>query len=273
MASTIRTNLSAISAYETLGRTQSGLSDTLGLISTGLRLTQTADDAAGMGVATRLAARRTSLEQAMRNANDGISMVQTAEWSTNQVSSLLTRMRELAVQSSGETMSDADRAYIDDDFGQLRDEIQRLASVTEFGGTVLGDGSTNEVTMLVGENGNETSGIAISFGDLRGTTLGVDGVSVGTSGDAEGAIDAIDEALATVSGYRAGYGAVQKRLEGSLVNSATYLTGLRASQSQIMDVDFAKESTEMAKLQIMQQAGVAALAQAKNVNQSALRLL
>ncbi|MEL6344825.1 MAG: flagellin [Myxococcota bacterium] len=275
MALTVRTNLSAMSAYSSLNKTQSNLTDTLGRISTGLRVTKAADDAAGLGVATKLNARATSVEQAMRNANDGISMIQTAEGSTNEVSNILVRMRELAVQSSSETLADADRAYINDEFNQLSLEIGRISSVTEFNGINLSDATTTQVSAQIGINNATTSRITISLGDLRSTALGVAGSSINlaSSTAARSAIDAIDSAIDSVNAYRSTYGSIQNRLESSLSNSTTYLESLRSAESQIMDADFAKESTDLTKNQIMQQAGVAALAQAKNVNQAAVSLL
>ena len=273
MALTVRTNLSAMSAYNTLGKTQSALSNTLGRISSGLRVNSASDDAAGLGVATKLNAQANSLEQAMRNANDGISIIQTAESATSEVTNILSRMRELAVQSSSETLADSERAYINEEFDQLNQELDRIASVTEFNGVALADGSTTTLSAQVGIDNATTSRISISLGDLRSTVLGVGTLNLSTSAGAQTALDSIDSALDTVSSQRATLGAVQNRIDSSLSNSANYLESLRAAESQIMDADFAKESTEMTKLQIMQQAGVASLAQAKNMNQAVLNLL
>ncbi len=273
MALTVRTNLSAMSAYNTLSRTQNSLTGTLGRISSGLRVNSAADDAAGLGVATKLNSQATSMEQAMRNANDGISIIQTAEGATNEVTNILNRMRELAVQSSSETLADSERAYINEEFDQLNQELDRIASVTEFNGVQLADGSTTTIAAQVGINNATTSRISISLGDLRATVLGVGTLDLSTSTGAQSALDSIDSALDVVSSQRASLGAVQNRLDSSLSNSANYLESLRAAESQIMDADFAKESTEMTKLQIMQQAGVAALAQAKGINDAVLSLL
>ncbi|MEL6346549.1 MAG: flagellin [Myxococcota bacterium] len=272
---TVRTNLSAMSAYSSLNSSQSSLTGSLERISTGLRINRAADDAAGLGVATKLNARATSVEQAMRNANDGISLIQTAEGSTNEVSNILVRMRELAVQSSSGTLSDEDRTFLNDEFSQLSQEIGRIASVTEFNGINLGDASATQVSAQIGINNATTSRVTISIGDLRATALGVAGSSINLASAtaAQGAIDAIDSAIDSVNAYRSSYGSVQNRIESSLSNSQTYLESLRSAESQIMDADFAKESTEMTKNQIMQQAGVAALAQAKSINQSVLSLL
>ena len=273
MGLVVRTNMTAMSAYNSLNSTQSNLTNSLNRISTGLRVTKAADDAAGLGVATKLSSRSNSLEQAMRNANDGISMIQTAEGATNEVTNILNRMRELSIQSASETLADPERAYINDEFNQLNQEITRISAVTEFNGIQLTDGSTSTVSAQIGIDNNADSRINVILGDLRATVLGVGTLDLSSSTGARAAIDAIDSAIASVNGYRSSYGAVQNRLESSLANSTTYMESLKAAESQIMDVDFAKESTEMTKNQIMQQAGVAALAQAKNVNQAAVSLI
>lgn len=273
MGLTVRTNLTAMNAYNTLNNTQNSLSSTLNRISSGMRVTKAADDAAGLAVATKINSKATSLGQAMRNSNDGVSLIQTAEGSTNEVTNILTRMRELAVQSASDTLANSERVYINDEFDQLNDEITRIASVTEFNGLQLSDGTNTTISAQVGIENASTSQITITLGDLRATVLGVGTLDLSTSTGALSALDAIDSAIDTVNSYRSGYGSVQNRLESSLANASTYLESLSAAESQIMDADFAKESTEMTKLQIMQQAGVASLAQAKNINQSVISLL
>ena len=273
MALTVRTNLTAMNAYNTLNKTQGQLSSTLGRISSGLRVNSAADDAAGLGVATALNTEANSMEQAMRNANDGISIIQTAEGATTEATNILNRMRELAVQSSSETLADTERVYINEEYDQLNQELGRIASVTEFNGVQLSDGTTTQIDAQVGIDSGATSQITIELGDLTSTTLGVNSLDLTTSTNSLGAIDRIDTALDLVSSQRSTLGAVQNRLDSSLSNSTSQLESMRAAESQIMDADFAKESTEMTKLQIMQQAGVASLAQAKNINQAVLSLL
>ena len=274
MALTVRTNLSAMRAYHSLNENQNALGGTLNRISTGLRVVQAADDAAGLGVATNLNAQSNSLDQAMRNANDGISIIQTAEGAANEVTNILNRMRELSIQSSSETLANSERAYINDEFNQLNLEINRIAEVTEFNGIQLGNGSTSTISAQIGIDNNADSRIDILIGDLRATVLGIGtATDLSSSTGARAAIDAIDSAIAAVSGYRSNLGAVQNRLDSSLSNSTNYMESLDAAASQIMDADFAKESTEMTKQQIMQQAGVASLAQAKNINQAVTSLL
>ena len=273
MALTVRTNLSAMNAANSLSNTQNSLSNTLGRISSGMRINSAADDAAGLGVATQLTTQADSMEQAMRNANDGISIIQTAEGATGEVTNILNRMRELAVQSSSETLADGERVYINEEFDQLNQEIGRIAEVTEFNGVQLSNSTTTSIQVQVGIDNAASSQIQISLGDLRNTVLGVGALDLSTSGGAQAAITAIDTAIDNVSSQRSTLGSVQNRLDSSLNSSTNYLESLRSAESQIMDADFAKESTEMSKFQIMQQAGVASLAQAKNINQAVLSLL
>jgi flagellin len=271
----VRTNVSALSAARQLSASNTSLGDTLGRISSGLRIVSAGDDAAGLGVATNLETARLSTSVAMRNANDGISIIQTAEGAANEATDILQRMRELAVQSSSETLDDDERAYIQDEFEELSAEIGRIAAVTEFNGTSLTDGTTTSMSVQVGIANASSSRIDITLGDLTATTLGVVAGTMDLDNvtDARAAIDDIDTALDLVNGYRSDLGAVQNRLDSSISNAEIYSESLAGAESQIRDADFAHETSEMTKLQIMQQAGVAALAQAKNMNQSVITLL
>ena len=275
MALTVNTNVSAMNATTRLNRSNRGLSSTLGRISSGLRINSAADDAAGLGVAENLSAASRSVRVAQRNTNDGISVVQTAEGATNEVSNILKRMRELSVQSASETLDDGERAYIQDEFVQLSEEVDRIASVTEFNGVALTDGTNATIAVQVGINNTANDSVDITLGDLSAATLGVDtgAIDLSSSTGAGTAIGAIDTALDTLNGYRSDLGATQNRLESSLSNLENYDQSLSAAESQIRDADFAQEASEMAKYNVMQQAGVAALSQAKNINQSAAQLL
>ena len=275
MSMTVRTNVAAMMASGQLGRTNKGLSMSLNRISSGLRINKAADDAAGLGVATNLETNVISTRQAMRNTNDGISIIQTAEAATNEVTDILQRMRELAIQSSSETLDDDERAYIQDEYEELADEIARISNVTEFNGVSLTNNSNTSLDVQVGIQNNASSRISISLVDLRATTLGVDTTALdfSTATTAQAAIDALDTALDSVNAGRATLGAVQNRLDSALNNAQTYNEATSAARSQIQDADFATETSNLTKLQIMQQAGVAALAQAKNVNQSVVSLL
>lgn len=274
MSMTVRTNIASMQAAGQLGRTQKNLSRTLGRISSGMRITQAADDAAGLGVATALETSVISTRQAMRNANDGISIIQTAESATNEVTDILQRMRELAIQSASDTLANEERSYIQDEFLQLRQEVERIAAVTEFNGVSLTDGSSSSIDVQVGIQNATSSLITITLGDLTTNAgLGISAMSLVTSSGARSALDFLDTALSSVNSTRSQFGAVQNRLESALNNAQVYTEALSAAESQIRDADFAVETSELTKLQIMQQAGVAALAQAKNVNQSVISLL
>jgi flagellin len=273
MGMSVRTNIASMMASGKLNRTQKGLGKSLEKISSGLRINRAADDAAGLGVATSLETAVIGTQQAMRNTNDGISIIQTTESATQEVTDMLQRMRELAVQSASETLADEERSYISDEFNQLRSEIARIASVTEFNGISLTDGNTTQLSVQVGINNNTQSRIAISLVDLTTSGLAIDTMALGSVSNARSAIDTIDTALASVNSSRSVLGAVQNRLDSSLANNQTYMESLSAAGAQILDTDFATETSNLTKLQIMQQAGVASLAQAKNINQSVISLL
>jgi flagellin len=276
MSLTVRTNIASMMSAGQLGRTNGSLSHSLARVSSGLRITKAADDAAGLGVATNLQAAARSTGQAMRNANDGISIIQTAEGASNEVVDILQRMRELAVQSSSETLENDERDYISDEYQQLRSEIGRISSVTEFNGLSLADDSlTGGIDVQVGIENDSSSQINIQLGDLRVTSLGLttSTIELNTSGSAQAAIDAIDTALDTVNQYRSTLGSVQNRIDSAINNAQVYQENLVGAASNIQDADYAEETSEMTKFQIMQQAGIAALSQAKNMNQAVISLL
>lgn len=276
MSMTVRTNVSAIQSAGILGKTNKALNKSLLKISSGKRINNAADDAAGLGVATNLESDTISVKQAMRNTNDGISVIQTAESAANEVTDILQRVRELAVQSASETLSDNERSYISDEYDQLVSEIDRIASATNFNGIQLTDGSeASGINVQVGiTSTTSVSQINIALGDLTSNTgLGISSVSLSTASAALAALDSIDTALNSVNSVRSQFGAVQNRLESSLNNSQAFVEALASAQSQIEDLDFATETANLTKLQILQQSGVAALAQAKNINQSVISLL
>jgi flagellin len=275
MSMTVRTNVSAIQSAGVLAKTNKALNKSLLKISSGKRINGAADDAAGLGVATNLESDAISVKQAMRNTNDGISVIQTAESAANEVTDILQRVRELAVQSASETLSDNERSYITDEYTQLKSEIDRIASATNFNGIQLADGSDTNLSVQVGITSNtSTSQITIKLGDLTANTgLGLTSVSLASATGALAALDSIDTALNSVNSVRSKFGSVQNRLESSLNNSQAYVEALSSAASQIEDLDFANETANLSKLQILQQSGVAALAQAKNINQSVISLL
>lgn len=273
MSLTVNTNLSSISAVNNLNRTQSSLSTTFGRISSGLRINKAADDAAGLAVSENLDAVGRSLEAAKRNANDGISVIQTAEGATAEVGSILKRMRELAVQASSETLDTSERAYIQDEVDSLVSEIDRISNVTEFNGVLLTEGTNTGLDIQVGAMDSANDRITVTLGDLGAATLTVNGLDVDDAANAQSSITTIDTAIDSVNQYRSTYGAVQNRLSSALNNLDIYAENIASAKSRITDADFAKEAAELSKLQIMSQAGVAILGQANQVNQGALRLI
>jgi len=275
MAITVRTNASAGRALTDLNKTSRSLSRSFERISSDLRISRAADDAAGLGVAENLRAQQTSATVAARNTNDGISAITVAEGATNEVSNLLVRMRELAVQSSSETLGDTERGYAQSEFTSLQSEVDRIANVTEFNGTKLTDGSTADLDIQVGVNNTADDRITVGFADITTTTLGVAtaDAAVDTSANAQAAIDAIDSAISAVNSARASYGASENRLGSALNNIETFGQTVQAAESQIRDADFGAETASLSNKQILQQAGVSILGQAKQINQAALSLL
>ena len=275
MAMTVNTNVAANRAMTQLNKAGRNLAGSFQRISSGLRISKAGDDAAGLGVAENLKVAARSAKVAQRNTADGISMIAVAEGSASEVGNILGRMRELAVQSSSETLGDDERAYIQDEFSALSAEVDRIANVTEFNGQKLTDGSTTTVGVQVGINATADDQVDITLGDLTAATLGVDtgSIDMSTSAGASSAITAIDTAIETVSGYRSDLGAAENRLNSALNNLETFTETTLAAESQIRDADFGYETAEMSKNQILQQAGTAILAQAKSVNQGALQLL
>lgn len=273
MALTVNTNTSSISSLNNLNRTQRALSSTFERISSGRRINRAADDAAGLAVSENLDALGRSLDAAKRNANDGVSVVQTAEGATSEVGSILKRMRELAVQAGSETLDTAERAFIQEEVDSLVGEIDRIAAVTQFNGVSLTDGSSASLDVQVGANDTANDRISITLGDLRSATLTVNALDVDDAANAQASITTIDAAIDSVNTHRSSYGAVQNRLSSAVNSLDVYAENIMSAKSRITDADFAKEAAELAKQQIMQQAGMAVLGQSNQMNQGVLRLL
>jgi len=281
MAMTIRTNLAAMSSINTLNGTQKSLSHSLEKISSGLRINRAADDAAGLGVATRMESDNTSLKQAMRNTNDGISMVQTAEGSLEQLSNILIRFRELSVQAANETYTTTDRGMIQTEMSQLKNEYNRITSTANFNEQDLLE-ATVAISVQVGMDGSGDNRITFTLSSFATTAGAIGGglsVVFGQVANAANVTVAqsnlarLDSAINALSTRRAKLGAIQNRFENALSEASTYSQNLSAAQSQILDVDYASESANMTRYQIQSQAGVAALAQAKAMPQSIISLL
>ena len=271
MAFTVNTNLASMNSISKLNMTNRGLSKTLGRISSGLRINSAADDAAGLGLAENLSAQQRSVVVAMRNTNDGISLLQTAESASSEIGNILKRMRELAVQSANGTLTSVERSYIQDENVALLSEIERIADATNFNGLTLVSG-TNAFNFQVGIFADTTTNqITVTLADLQTAGLGVNGLDLSTN--ALNAISIIDAAINSVNSARSGIGAGVNRLESAFRLLDSYNQNLSAAESGIRDADFAFESAQLTKYQVMQQAGVAVLAQAKNMNAQAAQLI
>lgn len=273
MSINVKTNTSALTALNQLNRTSRALARNFEKISTGLRIARSADDAAGLGVADSLRADHRSADQAARNVNDGISMIGVAEGASNEISNILTRLRELAIQSSSETLANEERSYIQDETVQLVSEVARIAGVTEFNGVHLTDGTVTSLDVQAGIQNSSADRIAILLGDLTTTALGIATLDLSTATNAQNAISTIDTALTTVSQNRSNFGAVENRLNSTLNNLESFSEATKTAESRIRDADFGKETADLSQNQILQQAGVSILSQAKGLSSSAITLL
>jgi len=276
MALRINTNVASVFAQKHLSRTGERMSATMEHLSSGMRITKAADDAAGLAVSEKMRAHIRSLRMAQRNTLDGISMVQTAEGSLSEITSTLSRMRELAVEASSDVLQPTERAYLATEFTTLQAEIQRIADSSSFNGLDLSNGSTASVDVQVGIfNVAAEDRITVSLQDAQSATLGVDtaAVDLGSAANAQTALTAIDTAIDSVNSSRASYGAAQNQLQSALHNLENYTENLVETESRIRDTDFAAETAEMTRNQIFQQAGVAVLSQANQSTQVALSLL
>jgi flagellin len=268
----INQNIAAMNSYRNLSVTDGQMSKSLEKLSSGFRINRAADDAAGLAISEKLRSQVTGLNTASSNAQNAISLVQTAEGALNESHSILQRMRELSVQSANDTNTDTDRTQIQKEVSALQTELTRISDTTEFNGKKLLDGSFNG-TFQIGANSGQTLSVAI--GDQDATALGVDAtaVDVSTQAGATAAITALDTAINSGSGTRADLGAVQNRLEHTVNNLNVASENLAASESRIRDTDMAKEMMSFTRAQILSQAGTAMLAQANQAPQGVLSLL
>ena len=273
MALMINTNVMSLNAQRNLGKSQNSLAISMQRLSSGLRINSAKDDAAGLAISDRMTAQIRGLNQAARNANDGISLAQTAEGALQETTNLLQRMRELAVQSANDTNSLADRTSLQAEVAQAILEIDRIATTTRFNGAVLLDGTLTARIFQVGANSGAAEQISVSIAGATSTILGVTAVNIATQTGAGDAIATIDSAIGTVAGTRGQLGAVQNRFESVISNLNNVSENLSASRSRILDADIAQETSNLTKMNILQQAGVAILAQANQVPSLALSLL
>ena len=267
----VNTNIASLTAQRNLNTVSSRLGGNYTRLSSGLRIATAADDAAGLAISERMRSQIRSYGAASRNAQDGISLVQTAEGALNESSNILSRMRELAIQASNGTLSTDDRDTINLEVTALVDELDRISQSTEFNAIPLLDGSSTTTSIQVGLSAGETIDIALA--DTTSGTLGVDTVDVGTAANASTALAAIDDAIDSVNSTRGALGAAQNRLTSSYTSILNARENLSAAESRIRDVDVAAETADLTRNSIMQQAAVSVLQQANVQPQIALSLL
>jgi flagellin len=272
----INTNVPSISAQRALGQTNRVQENVLNKLSSGQRITQAADDAAGLAISEKLKAQIRGTAQATRNANDGVSMVQTAEGGLNEISNILVRLRELSVQSASDTIGDQERKFTDLEYQNLKQEIERIAQVTEFNGIKLLSGQGEQLDFQIGLY-NDAFQDRISY-DVQGTnarvqSLGVDGLSVGSKEGAQGSLAVLDSAITMISGQRSSLGALQNRLQSTVNNLQVSSENLSAANSRIRDTDYAEMTAQNAKMNILSAAGTSVLSQANMQAQNALKLI
>jgi flagellin len=274
MSLVINTNLASLNARGALDTVSNRLEKNFSHLSTGLRITTAADDAAGLAISERMRAQIRSLSQAQRNANDGISMVQVGEGAMNEMDNILIRMRELAIESNNGTVSASDKDTLNQEFGSLIAEIDRIAKSTQFNGVNLLDGTTTNVVFQVGAN-NVTNVDTLSVGlvSVLASDLGISALDISSAGSASTAITGIDAAIDVVVGARGDLGALQNRLQSTITNLGVSVENLTAAESRIRDVDVASETAELTRNSILQQASISVLAQANVQPQNALKLL
>lgn len=267
----VNTNIAAMTAQRNLSSVSSRLSGNFSRLSSGLRIATAADDAAGLGISERMRGQIRSLAVASRNAQDGVSLAQTAEGALQEVNNNLNRMRELAIQSANGTLTTADRATLDTEFQALITEIDRVSSQTSFNGVALLDGSLTALDLQVGTSAGET--ISVTLNDMTATALSINGEDVTSAGNASSVLGVIDTAIDQVTTARGALGAAQNRLTSSIASILNTRENLSAAESRIRDVDVALETADLTRNSILQQAAVSVLAQANTQPQLALSLL
>ena len=272
----INTNTASLNAQRNLMGTKIGLDKSLERLSSGYRINRAGDDAAGLAISENLKAQIRGLKQASRNAQDGVSLVQVAEGSLNEISSILIRLRELGVQAASDTIGPVERQFLNVEYDQLVSEIDRIADGTEFNGTQLLSGTGSILDFQVGTR-NDPNIDRLSFdaskADANAAALGVNLTSVADKASAQNALAALDSAIVSVSAMRADFGAIQNRLQSTISNLGVSVENMSAANSRIRDVDVAEETSELTKNNILLNAGTSVLAQANQTSQIALGLL
>lgn len=272
----IATNVPSLTAQRSLSKISSKEQTTTAQLASGNRITKSSDDSAGLAISEKLRANIRSSQQANRNANDGISMIQVAEGGLDESANILIRLRELAIQSASDTVGETERSYTDLEFQQLKSELQRISQTTEFNDVNLLDGSSSELEFQIGA-GNDAFEDRIVYdpGQINSglDNLGLSGGSVAQKEDAQGVLEQIDSAINTLSGQRAELGALQNRLLTTSANLEASVENMSAANSRIRDVDYAEATAKNVQNNIMKQAGITVLSQANQTPAQAMRLL
>lgn len=276
MGMRINTNVSSLAAQRTLSTTNRNLNDNLRKLSSGERITRAADDAAGLAISENLRAQIRGMRQAKRNANDAISLIQTAEGGLNEISNIVIRLRELSMQAATDTLGAEERSFSDIEFQNLKEEIDRIARSSEFNGVKLLDGTGGRMEFQVGIHNDPINDRLVYDGtgsDATITTLGLSAETVTSKEGAQVSLKKLDNALVQINGVRANMGALQNRLSSTVNNLGISDENLSAAKSRIRDVDIASETAEMAKNNILTQSGASVLSQANQFPNIALKLL
>lgn len=278
MSISLLTNVTSLAAQQNLDNTQGALAQSIGRLSSGMRINSASDDAAGLGISQSLKADIASYGQASQNTNDAVSMSQVAEGGMSQMQDIVSRMRQLAVESANSTLGSTERGYVNTEFTQLSSEINRIGATTNFNGQQLLDGSASSgLTFQVGIYNTTNDRLTMSINRLAASTLGstvtIASVSLSTATGAQNALSVFDAAIKQLSTSRANIGAVQNRMQVAISNLQTTTTNLTAANSRISDVDVASETANMTQENILSQAGIAVLGQANQIPSAALSLL
>lgn len=272
----INTNVASLQAQGSLKKVSAETENTFAKLSSGSRITKSADDAAGLAISEKLKAEIRSANQANRNTNDAVSMVQVAEGGLNESQNILTRLRELAIQSASDTVGDVERGMTNLEYQQLKEELNRISQVTEFNGTKLLNGTGEKKEFQIGTKAGEFENrIAYEPGQMDASveSLGIDSLDVSSKTGAQDSLAAVDSAIEKISGQRATLGALQNRLVSTSNNLSVYTENLSAANSRIRDVDYAEETAKSARNQIISSASSSVLAQANMNGQAALKLI
>jgi flagellin len=276
MGMRISTNVPSINAQRNLANSQHQLAQAQARLSSGSRINRAADDAAGLAISENIKAQIRGLRQASRNANDGISLVQTAEGGLNEIGNILVRFRELAIQAASDTVGDRERGFSNVEYQQLKSELQRIAETTRFNNRDLLNGTGGIFDIQVGihnDNFKDRISYDVSSADATLEALGLTALGIETKEGAQTSLASVDDAIESVAGIRADLGALQNRLQSTVNNLGIYDENMSAANSRIRDTDIAAESSEMIKNQVLLQAGISVLTQANATQNLALKLL